>query len=205
MEDALAGDILNANVLVYQGGKLDVKLRVIGPDAAVLFDRMLFSNVDDATGRLLPSIVKKGTTWGSPAGGTYTVCLDNRMAKFTAKALSFELTRTEAADGPRAGNPSAGPGGGAAAGGAAGVEATTESLRATVGRLLSRLTQVESAQVYAYHRGKRHRATLESNNERVAWWSVAESVASAAVAAAQVLLVRRWFCRPALLLPGGKL
>ena len=59
MEDITAGREVRAKALVFRGGKLDIKMRVEGPAKEILYDNMLFSNVDDATGRLLDTIVRK--------------------------------------------------------------------------------------------------------------------------------------------------
>ena len=45
----------------------------------------MFSNLDDHTGKLLPTIVRKGHKWTADATGTYMVCVDNTIAKWTAK------------------------------------------------------------------------------------------------------------------------
>ena len=81
-----------ALVMVYRGGKLDVGLRIEGPLPAssspttpgagpVLYERLLYSNLDDRTGQPLPTIVKKGYSFSAPAEGTYAFCINNKMAK----------------------------------------------------------------------------------------------------------------------------
>lgn len=77
-EDAKAGDMIEAGVMVFRGGKLDIKLRVEAPDQRVLHDQLILSNIDEATGRMLPTIVEKSFKWGAPVDGTYVICLDNR-------------------------------------------------------------------------------------------------------------------------------
>lgn len=59
MEEIAAGKEIQAKVLVYRGGKLDIKMRVEGPSKETLYENMLFSNIDDATGRVLHTIVRK--------------------------------------------------------------------------------------------------------------------------------------------------
>lgn len=70
--------------MVYRGGKLDIKMRVStlrlavarslvwsrpslinisqieAPDKSIVYDRLIFSNIDDASGAMLSTIVKKG-------------------------------------------------------------------------------------------------------------------------------------------------
>jgi hypothetical protein len=64
----------------------------------VLYNQLLFSNVDDKTGKLLNTIVKKGHKFKAPSSGTYSFCVDNKMAKWTAKVVTFELDKTIAAN-----------------------------------------------------------------------------------------------------------
>jgi len=49
----------DASVLVYRGGKLDIKLRVEGPDRVAKYEQLVFSNIDDGTGAMLNTIVRK--------------------------------------------------------------------------------------------------------------------------------------------------
>lgn len=56
-------------------------LQVEAPDSRVIYEQLLFSNIDDATGKMLSTILAKGHKWGVPVDGTYKICLDNRMAK----------------------------------------------------------------------------------------------------------------------------
>ena len=186
MEDARAGDTLAASVLVFRGGKLDVRLRIEGPGGLVVADQLHLSNVDDKTGRLMSTIVKKGHTWQAPADGVYTICADNRMAKFTLKAFTLELNVT----------PAAAPGGAAAANSSAGsVGDTTEGIRVSARRLHAALEAVRTAQTYHAHREVRHRKTVESTNARVAWWSAAETAAICASVSLLQIVLRAWFRR----------
>lgn len=70
--------------MVYRGGKLDVKFRVESPSREVMYDRLIFSNIDDSSGAMLSTIVKKGTTFIVQKPGVYIFCLDNRMARWVA-------------------------------------------------------------------------------------------------------------------------
>ena len=184
LHDGQAGEKLAASVLVFRGGKLDVRLRVEGPDSRVVYDQLLLSNVDDKTGRLLPTVVKKGHTWQVPADGAWTLCLDNRMAKFTVKTatLEFEVTPPAAP----AANGTTAPGS---------VGDTTEGIRTSARRLHVVLESVRSAQLYHAHRAVRHARTAASTNARVAWWSAAETAAIFAAVGLLQVVVRAWFRR----------
>lgn len=200
-ESVAGGAELDARVLVYAGGKLDVKLRVESPEGRVLYQALLFSNLDDK-GRPLDVIVKKGAAVLAAASGTYAVCVDNRMAKYTAKSVVLDVAvrdpnspaaraaRAAAAAGARAAADAAKAG---ASPGAASPLAAVAAMRAACARILDALQRVESAQLYAYHRERRHKATIESTNARVVAWTLAESGAIVAATAAQVGVMLYWF------------
>lgn len=58
-QDVPVNSRVKTNVLVTRGGKLDVKYRVTGPDKVVLYERMIFSNINDQTGQVTSKIMKK--------------------------------------------------------------------------------------------------------------------------------------------------
>jgi hypothetical protein len=106
-ESLAAGDSAEATVLVYRGGKLDIGLRIEGPLPAdapavsgalklvssrsaapagpVLYERLLFSNLDDRSGQPLPTIVKKGFSFVASGSGVFGFCLNNKMAKCVSR------------------------------------------------------------------------------------------------------------------------
>ena len=203
--EAVAGQRIEATVLVYRGGKLDVYLRVDPPNGGVpLFNKLLFSNLGD-DGRMLPTIVKKGTTFAAPTTGVFSFCVDNRLAKFTAKVLTFDLTVSDAPIGP-AGAPSdvvraPAPGAAVPAGvltspeGAAAASALQHLAR--VKQIAWRLGSLEDRLLddLKYHvvRARRHYDTLLSTEARVGWWAAAEMLAVALAACVQVMQVFAWF------------
>lgn len=200
-EQVPEGAEVEAKVMVFRGGKLDIRMRVEGPDGKVHYNALLFSNLDN-TGAMLATIVKKGTTFLAPTTGVYTFCLDNRMAKYTAKAMVFDLNvrdpNSPAAKLARAAED-------ATKVVRTGQETAQESLeymRMGARRLMGKLTQIIDAQLYHYHRERRHRNTIESTNDRVSWWNGAETVVILGITAFQIMLVRRWF-KTSYSLPGG--
>ena len=86
-QELTAGERVDAQLLVFRGGLLDLKLRIEGPTKKVLFDKLIFSN-KDSDGNVLENneLAKKGHVVVGDLSGTYSVCLDNRIAKYTAKA-----------------------------------------------------------------------------------------------------------------------
>ena len=169
---------------------VDIKLRVEKPDGAVLYEQLLFSNLD-ASGALMDTIVKKGAKVVAPAAGAYAFCLDNRMARWTAKVQTFELELRDPA--------AAGAGDVAAlAPGASASETAAHSvavLKRMATRLHSRLLMIENAQLYHYHREITHRAVIERTRARVGWFGAVEGVVVLALTLTQVVLLRTWVTR----------
>ena len=196
---------VEATVLTYRGGKLDVGLRIEGPSPTggnlVFYEKLLFSNTDDRTGAPLPVIVKKGFKFVTVAAGLYSFCLNNKMARWTSKVCTLDITVND--------NDTASVGGGgavvrAAAPGAPVPEglvtqadesaawalATMQSSRRHLSDLLA---DVYSATTYHRTRSNRHHNTLLSTEARVGWWTVFEALVLCVVCALQMLLVTRWF------------
>lgn len=166
-------------------------LQIESPERSVLYDHLLFSNIDDATGELLPTIVKKGHHFTASSAGTYRVCLDNRMARWTAKVVTLDiavtrsgvpvrdfnaphLTRAEGDDSAQTG---------------------INIIRDSASRIMDRLALISELQHYHFWREQRHRDTVESTNTRVQWWNFAEISVWLGLLAAQVLAIRRWFSK----------
>ncbi len=141
------------------------------PTKEVLFDRLLFSNVDDTTQRLLPTIVKKGTTFVASRSGVYTFCFDNRMAKWTAKNVTFDLDISDPNDASARAERAAQSDRENALITGADIDPKTSVvlMRAATNRLHAKLAQVENDQSFHYHREKRHRNTIESTTPPVMW------------------------------------
>jgi hypothetical protein len=211
--DVPLGADVEALVMVYRGGKLDITFQVTAPSGAEVYKQLLFSNLD-AAGAELPTIVKKGPSFTAGEEGVYSFCFDNRIAKWTAKVLTFEVTvraDAAAAAAAAAGMPAAAAADTvkAPAGGSAGLlpshaltsqEGTERSALQHLGSLrkfsdgfLLVLTLLEQDLQYHRLRSARHHATLLSTEWRVSAWSSAETTIVLLCAALQVLLVRRWF------------
>lgn len=71
-----------------------MRAQIEAPDKSTIFDQLLFSNVDDATGKMLDTIVKKGHSFVTRQGGVYGFCFDNKMSRWTAKVVTFDLDVT---------------------------------------------------------------------------------------------------------------
>lgn len=166
LEDVEAMSQIDATVLVYRGGKLDVKLRIEDPSKFVTYEELHFSNIDDSTGALLHTIVRKGSKFLAAKSGTYTFCVDNRMAKWTAKLVAFEITVIR-------------PGSPAPLDAAADAAEAARSIAVMVNsaaRIHQKLVVLEHHQYDHYHLERAHRDTAESTNTRVQWYSALESL-----------------------------
>lgn len=54
------GQSVRAEILVTRGGKLDVRMKIDAPGKGRLYEQLVFSNIDDSTGNVVDSLIKKG-------------------------------------------------------------------------------------------------------------------------------------------------
>ncbi len=54
------GQSVRAEILVTRGGKLDVRMKIDAPGKGRLYEKLVFSNIDDTTGNVVDSLIKKG-------------------------------------------------------------------------------------------------------------------------------------------------
>ena len=207
-EDVVAGAPVEVTVLVHRGGKLDITLRVEAPGATTtpVYSQLLFSNINDATGHLLPTIVKKGTKFVAASTGTYSICLDNRVARWTAKVLTLDVrvgpkgaqqgflsnlnSGSESVTKPATDALAAADGDGTSPSSAAAHLAT---MRRAAWATHHRLNSIIADAQYARTRSNRHHMTLVSTEVRLVRWSLLELVVIMLSSGLQVLLVQRWF------------
>jgi p24 family protein beta-1 len=133
-----------------------------------------------------------GLSWTASTTGEFNFCLDNRMARWTAKVAMFELS----VDDPKS---TVGDFGFDYAN--ANLTDSVQSMRITAQRLHAKLQQIDTMQNYHYHRERQHRNTAESTNTRVQWWTIAETAVILSVVTLQVVMVRSWFSKD-MTLPG---
>lgn len=167
--------------------------QIEAPDKSIVYDRLIFSNIDDSTGSILPTIVSKGLTWTATSSGEFNFCVDNTMARWTPKVLVFELSVTD---------PLSTVGDFGFDSAKANLTDSLDSMRVTTQRLHAKLQQIDHLQSYHYHRERQHRNTAESTNARVQWWTLGETAVILAAISVQVFIVRSWFVKPTAL-PGG--
>jgi emp24/gp25L/p24 family/GOLD len=134
------------------------------------------------------ALILQGPKLNVEQDGVYTFCLDNRMARWTAKVVTFDLSVKNPKE---PGFDSIAP----LKDGATDAETAAHQvafLKSASARVHSKLLNLENAQFYHYHREKRHRDTLESTNTRVQFWGFVEGIVVLALTAAQVLLIHTW-------------
>jgi hypothetical protein len=208
-EELPAGVSVEATVLTYRGGKLDIGLRIEAPPATsgsrILYEKLLFANTDDRTGAPLPVVVKKGYKWKTTVAGEYSICLNNKMARWTSKVCTIDFIVSDGADGDPASEPgavvkAAAPGSpmpdGVTTAPDDSAAKSTSTLRQGSRRIGDILADVYSAVTYHRTRTNRHHNTLLSTEARVSWWTIAESLVLSSILALQMLLVTRWFATP---------
>lgn len=171
---------ISAMATVYHGGKLDVGFSVTTPGGRTVYDRVIFSNIDDASGRTMNGVLPKGTEFTADETGTYAFCFNNKMARWTGKKVAFELSVKL----PRL----------------AGVnrvreeqKAPEERMKATLRRMHDMIDKVDALQVQFRENEALHRDTAESNFSFVWSFTVIEIATVTLVAVAQVFLVQSWF------------
>lgn len=170
------GESIEAMLVVNRGGKLDIRFRVENPKGSVLYEQLLFSNIDDRTGQVLSTVVRKGYSFKVTSGGEHKFCFDNRMSRWTAKVVDFDLDVSLPDGGNTAGKP-----------------LELSSMEERVKRIGEHISTIQDAQKYHYTRERAHRDTAESNNGRVTWWSVVEALVVIAGALGQLFVVHSWF------------
>ena len=133
----------------------------------------------------------QGPKFLASSSGTHTFCFDNRMAKWTAKVVTFELTVADPNRVPEAAIP-------VLSDKATEAEATAHTLatiKSASARLHEKLLKLENSQQYHFHREVQHRDTAESTFTRITWWSVGESVIVIGASLLQVFMLRTWISK----------
>jgi len=208
VQDIAVSSEVEALVMVYRGGKLDIEMRINSPSGKEIYAKLLFSNLDDKSGRMLPTIVKKGSRFTAEEQGLYTFCFNNVMAKWTAKVMTFDLTVVPKggrwlADGPLdtvVKTPASGitiPKEGLGLTTADGLDKTAMqhlgTLRSYSNRVFDQLYYLFRDLEYHRQRSNRHHETLLFTEGRITSWSSGELITVLLCALIQVFVVRKWF------------
>lgn len=167
---AQRGESLTATWSVTRGGLLDIGVSVQGPAAPQpLFQTLHFEGRE-----------RGEFSWTADAEGEHRVCFDNTMSRFTAKVVAFAVA------------------GSSEAGAHAGYDEvlTQEDItpvEKTVQRLDSTLMELLQMQRTYRKREQQNRATAESTNTRVLWYSVLVCAVTVVMTLLQVFTLKHWF------------
>jgi len=56
------GQKVRAEILVVRGGKLDVRMKIDAPGKGRLYEKLVYSNIEDTSGSVVDTLLKKGHT-----------------------------------------------------------------------------------------------------------------------------------------------
>jgi len=166
---------------VVRGGLLDIRLRVSDPHHNTILEKMSFFNrqddqLNEAEGRV---------TFVASSTGTYSICFDNSMSRWTAKVVSFfVMNPTTAGESNRQQQ----------------LDADQQAKLADLGpmvdaiiKIADSLDVIEQQQHHNRIREQNHRDITESTNSKVQWYSFIESILLIGLTVAQLQYIRNWF------------
>ena len=142
---------------------MDIDLRILGPDGELIYSGLQFES--------------SSYTFSTTKAGTYQICWNNEMARWTAKVVQFDIQvgeQKQTKDDLL-------------------TKDTLTPMDQSVERLTSALDQIQKDQQYLRVREQAHRDTAESTNARVLWYSVVESVILISISLGQVYYLRKFF------------
>lgn len=156
---------------VVRGGLLDIKLRIQDPSGTVLLDKLAYFNrPDDALNEAEGKVELQ-----TGSSGSYSICFDNRMSRWTAKVVSFRLLNDAKPHDDIAKLEHLGP------------------MVDSVIKIADELDEVEKMQHHMRVREQAHFDSSQTTNSRVQWLAVIESVALVSMTVYQLKKIQNWF------------
>eukprot|EP00013_Stygamoeba_regulata_P021213 CAMPEP_0177657750 /NCGR_PEP_ID=MMETSP0447-20121125/16384_1 /TAXON_ID=0 /ORGANISM="Stygamoeba regulata, Strain BSH-02190019" /LENGTH=210 /DNA_ID=CAMNT_0019162191 /DNA_START=14 /DNA_END=646 /DNA_ORIENTATION=+ len=156
---------------VLRGGLLDIRFEVAleqqYPDVKLLIETLHFE--DQHSGRY---------EFVAPETGTYRICFDNRMSRFTAKVVEFSISVNDGRWGT---------------GGGHAKSEHFKNMDQQARQLSDAVDDFTRHQHYLRAREIKHRNMIEETNSRVVIWSIVESTVLFAVSLFQIYTLRRFF------------
>ncbi|KAI8924915.1 emp24/gp25L/p24 family/GOLD-domain-containing protein [Entophlyctis helioformis] len=161
-----------------RGDRLDISYEVMGGSGSELDIDFVINNPDGSPLHVVSRERDAQFGFNSVADGQYKMCFNN-LRSGAEKFVSFSITGPEDHKLVQA------------------KTATTDDDQLEISRAVQLLADnvrfMRDEQAYLMRRQKRHRATAESTNFRVFWWSLAQTGLLIAVCAFQVMYLRRFF------------
>jgi len=166
---------------VTRGGKLDIYLSIVGPNDALIHKELYFfdESREDFLGQYTVDAANRGT---------YSICFDNTMSRYTAKVVSFTVTsNNEVVSDTESLSSRANPA----------RKGDLDPIEWGLSRVNNGLLNVEKEQSHYRIREAAHRELAERTSSRVLFFTVMESVVLFVFSGVQIWLLRRWFNRRA--------
>merc|ERR1719231_330051 len=158
---------------VVRGGLLDIKIRVSDPNGRSIVDKLAFFNRQDAQRNDAEGVVD----FTGYVTGEHEICFDNRMSRWTAKMVTFEITSDKEVDDHHE-------------------VAMLEDLGPMVDsviKIADDLDVIEKLQHHIRVQEQFMRDRLTVSNNRVHWISIFESASLIGITIFQVRYIASWF------------
>jgi len=174
-EDIPANSDVELTFTVIRGGLLDIRTKIEGPDG-VIYEDLIFFNHEAADGKQ-----DHTQAWRVNKASSYKFCFDNKMSRFTAKVVDFEIYY-HSTDGAIRGDKNE-----------PASHDDVKTIEESVKRMGQSFDHVEKELNYLRNRESRHRETAESTNSRIFWYSLLEAVLLLTVSFSQAFYLKRAF------------
>lgn len=172
-EDLESGKTFRLEFEVVRGGLLDIKVKIFDPQQNTVLDKMAFFNRnDDALNEQEGRI-----SFQAGVSGTYKLCFDNTMSRWTAKVVSFFVMHDQPKD-PH--------------GDVAKLEHLGPMVDSVI-KIADQLDVIENAQHHMRVREQSARDSIEQTHSRVHWVSLIDSLLLIGMTAFQLYYIRHWF------------
>lgn len=158
---------------VIRGGLLDIKLRVADPNGRGIVDKLSFFNKQDSQRNNAEGLVD----FKAYVQGEHEICFDNRMSRWTAKMVTFEVLSDKKLDDHHE---------------AAMLEDLGPMVDSVI-KIADELDVIEKLQHHIRVQEQFMRDRLTVSNSRVHWISIFESVSLIAITVFQVKYIASWF------------
>jgi len=162
---------------VTRGGKLDIKLVITGPAGNVIHHELYY--FDESREDFLGTY-----TFEAREPGTYNICFDNKMSRYTAKVISFTVTSS---------NEQLNDEDSLASRANLARKGDLDPIEWGVARINNGLLKVEQEQSHYRIREQVHRDLADKTSGQLFFFSALEIFVLCFLSGAQIFYLRRWF------------